>query len=85
MSREARAVIRIKYPSEKEAEITYRAIQPETKVALRYRTRVNASRDGECLILSFEARDTTALRASINSYLSWIIAIKNTFDLLEKG
>ncbi|MEM2320935.1 MAG: KEOPS complex subunit Pcc1 [Candidatus Bathyarchaeia archaeon] len=85
MIKGAYAVLRIKYPSEMEAEAAYRAIHPETKGILRYRTKVNVSRSGEYLILTFEARDTTALRASINSYLSWITALKNVYDLLKGG
>lgn len=83
MIKGAYAVLHIKYPNEREAETAYRALHPETKGVLRYRTRVNVSRSGEHIILTFEARDTTALRASINSYLSWIIALKNVYDLLK--
>ncbi|MEM1586867.1 MAG: KEOPS complex subunit Pcc1 [Candidatus Bathyarchaeia archaeon] len=84
MIRGAYAILRIKYPSEREAEVIYRAIHPETKVTLKYRTKVNVLRDGEYIMLTFEARDTTALRASVNSYLSWIISLKNVYDFLEK-
>ncbi|MEM1514527.1 MAG: KEOPS complex subunit Pcc1 [Thermoproteota archaeon] len=83
MIRGAHATIHIRYPCKKEAEVTYKAIQPETRVVLRYRTKVNVLRNDEYLILTFEAKDTTALRASINSYLSWIIALKNIYKLLE--
>lgn len=84
MIRGAYATLRIKYPSEREAEIIYKAIQPETRVVLRYRTKVNVSRSGEQITLTFEAKDTIALRASINSYLSWIISLKNIYDFLER-
>ncbi|MEM1550780.1 MAG: KEOPS complex subunit Pcc1, partial [Candidatus Bathyarchaeia archaeon] len=84
MIRGAHAILRIRYSSEEEAEVAYKAIQPETRVVLRYRTKVSVSRSCEYLILTFEARDTTALRASINSYLSWIIALKNLCDFLKK-
>lgn len=85
MIKRAYATLRIRYPSEREAEATYRAICPETKVVLRYRTKVNISRNSEYVILTFEARDTTALRASINSYLSWVIALKSIYDLIKMG
>lgn len=85
MIKKAYATLRIRYPSEREAEATYRAICPETKAILRYRTKVNVSRNGEYVMLTFEARDTTALRASINSYLSWIIALKSVYDLIKMG
>ncbi|MBS7605180.1 MAG: KEOPS complex subunit Pcc1 [Candidatus Bathyarchaeia archaeon] len=84
MIRGAYATLRIKYPSEREAEIIYKAIRPETRVVLRYRTKVNVSRSGEYITLTFEAKDTVALRASINSYLSWIISLKSIYDFLEK-
>lgn len=83
MIKGAYAILHIRYPSEREAETAYRAIYPETKGTLRYRTKVNVSKSGEYITLTFEARDTTALRASINSYLSWIIALKNVYDLLK--
>lgn len=83
MIKGAHAVLRIKYPSEREAETTYRAIYPETRVVLRYRTKISISRDGMYIVLTFEAKDVTALRASINSYLSWIMALKNIYEFLK--
>lgn len=82
MIRGAYAILRIKYPNEWEAEATYKAIYPETKAVLKYRTKVSVSRSGEHIILTFYARDTTALRASINSYLSWLMAIKSLYEAL---
>lgn len=84
MIRRAYAILRIKYSSEREAEVIYKAIQPETKATLKYRTNVSVLRNSRYIILTFEARDTTALRASINSYLSWVISLKNIYDFLEK-
>lgn len=83
MIRAAHAVIRIKYSDEREAKATYDAIRPETRTVLRYRTKVSISIDGEYIVLNFEARDTTALRASINSYLSWIMSLKSVYNVLK--
>ncbi|MBS7649619.1 KEOPS complex Pcc1-like subunit, partial [Candidatus Bathyarchaeota archaeon] len=47
------------------------------------RSRVKATREGNRVTLTFESKDTTALRASINSYLSWIILLRGVYSFLE--
>lgn len=84
MIEDAKAVLRIKCSSEREAEVISRAIRPETRAPVRYRSRVEVSRRNEDVILFFESKDTTSLRASINSYLSWLMALKNIYDFLER-
>lgn len=79
----ASASIRITFPSANEAEIIRKSIEPETAATLRYRSKVKVFRDGESILLKFEAKDTTALRASINSYLSWLISLVNIYNFLE--
>ncbi|MEM2026460.1 MAG: KEOPS complex subunit Pcc1 [Candidatus Bathyarchaeia archaeon] len=83
MIREANATLRITYSSESEAEIVSRSIYPETLATSKYRSRVRIIREGRDIILIFESRDTTALRAAINSYLSWLILLKNIYSFLE--
>jgi tRNA threonylcarbamoyladenosine modification (KEOPS) complex Pcc1 subunit len=39
--------------------------------------------DGDALILAFEAQDTSALRAAINSYLHWILLTREVLESLE--
>jgi KEOPS complex subunit Pcc1 len=83
MIEEASAFIRLTFPSAKEAEIISKSVEPETAATLRYRSKVKVFRDGESTLLKFEAKDTTALRASINSYLSWLISLVNIYNFLE--
>ncbi|MBS7653765.1 MAG: KEOPS complex subunit Pcc1 [Candidatus Bathyarchaeia archaeon] len=83
MIEEASAVIRLTFPSTNEAEIIRKSIEPETAATLRYRSKVKVFRDRESILLKFKAKDTTALRASINSYLSWLISLVNIYDFLE--
>ncbi|MEM1581984.1 MAG: KEOPS complex subunit Pcc1 [Candidatus Bathyarchaeia archaeon] len=83
MIRGARAILRFTFPSEREAEIISKSILPETEATARYRSRVKATREGNCVTLTFESKDTTALRASINSYLSWIILLRGVYSFLE--
>ena len=77
---EAKASIQIEFSSENRAIIVLNALKPETKESPTQRARVDVKRDGQKLTLLFEAKDTTALRASINSYTRWIKMIN---DFLE--
>ncbi|MEM2182717.1 MAG: KEOPS complex subunit Pcc1 [Candidatus Bathyarchaeia archaeon] len=83
MIRGASAVIRLTFPSKRETEIIGVSIKPETEVASKYRSRVKISRDGGSIIMLFESKDITALRASINSYLSWLMSLREIYSLLE--
>jgi KEOPS complex subunit Pcc1 len=84
MIKGAHAVLRVRCSSEKEAEIVTRAIKPETEITARYRSKVKVSRFSDEITLTFEARDIASLRASINSYLSWLISLRNIYELLER-
>jgi len=79
----AYAVLHLKLSSEKEAEIVSRSIQPETESTIRYRSRVKVTKEGDSITLVFESKDITALRASINSHLSWLILLRNIYIFLE--
>jgi len=83
MIKGASATLRFTFPSEREAEIASESIKPETKVTVRYRSKVKIIREGRKILLIFEANDTTALRASINSYVSWIMLLRKIYSFLE--
>jgi len=83
MSEKASAVVRLALPSERETAIVLRALKPETESSLTHRSRVEVSRKGRTLTLVFESTDTTALRASLNSYLSWLQLLTNICRTLE--
>ncbi len=78
----SQALIHLNFPSENDVEIALQAIQPETKTAPAARSKVQVRRKGRNLILSFEAKDTSALRAAINSYLRWVHLTKDIVGLL---
>ncbi|MGD8546110.1 MAG: KEOPS complex subunit Pcc1 [Candidatus Bathyarchaeota archaeon] len=77
------AVVRLRFPSEKQLEITTRALLPETRKPPTKRFRVNLEKEGIVLILKIEANDTVALRAALNVYLRWIESTKNVLELLQ--
>lgn len=53
------------------------ALQPESESPSSERSRTSISIDGNHLIITTYASDTTALRASLNSYLRWVEGIQN--------
>lgn len=81
----AQASVRIKFKSKEHLESIFKALEPETRVALTRRSKVKASTKNEFLILDFEAADTSALRASMNSFLHWILLIRDVLESLESN
>ena len=76
------ALIKLEFPSEKEAQMFWEALRPETESPATPRSHVHIEKKGSLLIFHFEAKDTTALRASLNSYLSWLYLLKGVHDIL---
>ena len=65
----AQAVIRLNFSSKKQLKVVLEALKPEARTPLTRRSKVQIMSEGNSLTLSFEATDTSALRAAINSYL----------------
>lgn len=78
------AVVHLILSSESRSQIIFHAIKPETEITLTSRSKVQVNREGESLTLIIEAADTSALRASINSYLRFISLTKNILDVVDK-
>lgn len=74
--------MKLEFPSVKEARIFWEALKLETESPATPRSHVRMEQKGSLLIFSFEATDTTALRASLNSYLSWMHLLKSLYDVL---
>lgn len=83
LMKEAHAVLRFQFASLKRAFILSNALQPEIDDAPARRSKVEVKCDGEELVLIFRARDSTALRTSINSYTRWIAAIEDVLSRTE--
>jgi len=78
----ARASVRLKFQSEEQLESVFKALEPETRTSLTKRSKVRMMKEGDSLNLTFEATDTSALRAAINSYLHWILLTKEVLESL---
>jgi len=53
------------------------ALKPESESPSSERSKTSISIDENHLIIATYASDTTALRASLNSYLRWVEGIQN--------
>lgn len=82
------AVIHFEFPSKTQLEILLNALMPETKKPATSRSKVSIEGEGKKLIMRIEAEDTSALRATLNSYLRWAALVKDTYEAvvsLEKA
>jgi len=79
----AKAILRLKFPSEKHLEIVFNALKPEVDKPATMRSKAVLEKEGTFLILKVEAKDTVALRAALNAYLRWINSTANVLEVLE--
>lgn len=79
----AQAVIRLRFASDRTLDVASKALLPEVMKSGTSRSHVMIGSANGVLILEFEAKDTSALRAAVNSYLHWILLVSDTFSRLE--
>lgn len=77
----AKATLRMRFSSKEKKQIIADSLGPEVSNSSSHRSKVSLHDENGLLVLEIEASDTTALRASLNSYLRWINSI---LDVLEK-
>jgi tRNA threonylcarbamoyladenosine modification (KEOPS) complex Pcc1 subunit len=80
----AKATVRLKFQNIKQISTILEALAPETNSPLPHRAKAKLEKDGLFLILSVEAEDTVALRATLNAYLHWINSMNNVIVALER-
>ena len=81
----AEATVKFEFKSEQVLKTVFNALKPETLSAPTRRSKTYIEINGKTLTLKFEAKDTTALRAALNSYLRWIRLIVEILDFLENA
>lgn len=79
----AKAFVRLKFASKKQLSTLLEALTPETKAQVTRRANVTLEGEGLFLVLTVEANDTVALRATLNAYLRWINSMINVIQLVE--
>ena len=77
------ATVDLDFPSEKLLQIVLEALRPETRISSTSRSKVQVEGKENRLTLILEARDTSALRAALNSYLRWIAVINDACSAME--
>jgi KEOPS complex subunit Pcc1 len=78
------ATIHLELSSETFVETLLKALLPETKKPATSRSKVSIRSEGKKLIMKVEARDTSALRATLNSYLRWAAVVRDTLETAAK-
>jgi tRNA threonylcarbamoyladenosine modification (KEOPS) complex Pcc1 subunit len=78
----AEATVVLDFRGARQALAVFNGVKPETMLPPSSRSRVELSRRGSRLHIKFVARDMTALRASMNSILRYILGLwKTTMSL----
>jgi len=77
------AVVRLKFKDEKQLQTSLDALAPEMNAPVTRRASVSLQKQGTFLVLSVDAEDTVALRATINAFLRWIASTLNVIELIE--
>ncbi len=80
----ASILVRLKFLTQKHIEVIWEALEPEVRKPLTMRSRAYLQKDNNMVVLRIEAKDTAALRASVNAYLRWISAINDCLSMLGR-
>jgi KEOPS complex subunit Pcc1 len=81
----ARATVRLQFSSEKRLVALINALTPEINRQITSRSEVRLTCDSQVLVLDVEAKDTVALRATLNAYLRWINSTANVLETIENA
>ena len=79
----AQATVRLRFISEKQQSTVLRALMPEANAPATRRATTVLEKEGTFLVLRVEAKDTIALRATLNAYLGWIGSTLKVIEVLE--
>ncbi len=82
MSKSAKAAIRLEFGDEKRLTTLLAALAPEATAPATRRASVKLQKEGLSLVLTVEAEDAVALRATLNAYLRWINSAINVLDVI---
>ena len=83
MAAKAKASISLRFNSEKQLTTLLDALKPEVNAPVTRRAQVSLEKQDAFLVLSVDAKDTIALRATLNAYLRWINSTVSVIDLIE--
>jgi tRNA threonylcarbamoyladenosine modification (KEOPS) complex Pcc1 subunit len=84
MATGAKTIVRLKFSSEKQVSTILEALTPEANAPVTRRASVKLQKDGLFLVLTVEADDTVALRATLNAYLRWVHSTVNVIQAINE-
>lgn len=64
-------------------EPVFKALHPETVRLTSRRVSVTLEKTEDAIVFKFNAKDPTALRAALNSYLRWFSAVKKSLEYVK--
>ncbi len=76
--------IQIKFTDSKTAELFFVSLKPETIENFTDRSNVSIEQREASIYLKIDAKDITAFRASLNSYLIWTRALFSVSSLIDQ-
>lgn len=71
----------IEFEDLRQAEIVMKALEPELNSSPSERATVELNLTGKVLDVNIQASDSTSLRASVNSYIRWIMLSLDVLDV----
>ncbi|WP_099210183.1 KEOPS complex subunit Pcc1 [Thermococcus henrietii] len=74
-------VIELTFPDEETARVVYESVLYEHKTVPYRRSRIDFLLDGRKIVIRFLAKDNSALRGTLNSYLRWIKVAMDSLEL----
>jgi len=84
MTTRAKAILHLKFASEKQLDTVFSTLTPEAKAPPTRRASIKLKKEDVFLTLLVNAEDTVALRATINAYLRWIESTIKIMELVEQ-
>ncbi len=83
MPTSAKASVNLKFADAKQLAAAVAALKPEVNAPVTHRARVGLQVQNDLLVLTIDADDTVALRATVNAYLRWVASTVNVIEMLE--
>lgn len=76
-----KGIIEIEFPDERIANVVYESVLPEHESVPYRRSRIEFEREENRIKIKFIAKDNSALRGTLSSYLRWIKIAMDVSDL----
>lgn len=84
MAIKAKASVTLKFSDSKQLAAAVAALKPEACSPVTHRASVGLQVQENLLILTVDAEDTVALRATVNAYLRWVASTVNVVEVVER-